>query len=1025
MRPLLLLLAGFAMQASAQSLRLLDVIGNPGIADGETSFAHTLDWDESEILVGAPAALHVYDSESRNHKYRLSRREDLPTGYSYNPSVLTTPGHFLAVASRVNRQEFLQVFRRSDGSLERTISAPSGSNYQPGFGSALARQENRLFVSVLHNTPPGGSSATGAIYEYDLQTWEQDARVFRPGDGEWFDGFGDAMDVENGILAVGANRKDNFKGAAYLFDTESRELIAKIQMPVPAANEWFGTDVRLKDGKLYVTSRSAVWEYEAATGAYVGKFSPVPAAGYYDWFGSGVEIVGDGLLAVWSDAALYQFDTATRQQLAAFPDPFGGDTVSAGPGEMKARGDVLLSGARGGTAPETSGGAILVMTTAPTGAVLTVPDATGSEEQAGVTITLQLDPPASGDVTVNYQTRQESARAGMDFIPRSGSLTIPAGEATATLAIDIIDDNDCEAEERFFLDILGGSGASIPPLEVAIKITDNDAAIAIPTGSGISLNLPDLAGDELGEVVTAWGNVAYVAVDDLDGSGLFRGGVRVVDLHSKDQVAEIRPDGFIDGARLGLGLAVDRDLLAVGVQNSLESPNLPAVYLYDRESLSRRLILLPPDANYIGFGYQIAIGPEHILVGMPYEDQRGYQVGAVLVYDRATGAYLSRIESPTPDLGSQFGASVTFGGDRAVIGAEGRIYSFDLHDNNRLLFEVETGTRDTSHITSDFGEIVQANEDYIVAGNPWDDTFQANSGSVLIFDARTGVHINTIRTRYSSANSRLGRSLSLIGNLLAVSGEVAGIDLVEIPSGHLLTHFEVPRSLVSSGFKQSVTLTESHVVAGLPWGRSNYNGRVIAFPREALELSFSGTLTTDRQSGLLVGKLEETSTLQSPPFRIYVRGLPPGVTLANAAGTGGPDSAPYILYNQPSAMGSTLDLTLEFLVSDRNASFSPEFEVELLPEAEATWKPANAGTAPARITRLPDGSVMLEYDVVPGESYRIEYTPERGPWVPVPGEVSSPTQRMRWIDNGPPKTSSHPSSTPSRMYRLVGPLAPE
>jgi hypothetical protein len=831
----LILLAGLVSVKAADPLRLINITPNPGVADGETVFGRSLDWDDTEILVGAYPTVHVFDTKTGEHKYRLGKNVTLVDGFAFGSRVLMTPDHFLAVSGRVNRRETIYVFRRSDGELERTIPSPSGSNQEPGFGAAFALEGNRLFVSVLHNTPAGGSTAIGGVYVYDIRNWSQEPQVFRPADGEWFDGFGNSISVEGNILAVGANRKgSSFQGAVYLFDATSRALIAKLTGAV--ADGWYGTSVLLRNGRLYVTSRSSVWEYDAATGNYLGKFNPAPAVGYYDWFGSDVEVVGDDLLAVWSDKTLYQFDLGTRQQVAALRNPLDTGTATTWDGEMKARGNILLTGAAGGSDPGTKNGALLKFTQLAAEPVVEVSDATGSEAQRVVTVTLRVDPPSSKEVTVNFVTRQDSAREGMDFIARSGSITIPAGKSTATLAVDVVDDAGSEPTERFFLDLIGGTGAIVTPTQVELWITDNDSVLSRPIGTVAGVQLPSFPGDELGGTIVASGSSAFVGSLDLDGSGLLRGGVFAVDLQTRQVKATIQPTGFVDGARFGQGLAVDGDLLAIGAYKSRSDPTVPAIYLYDRETLTERMVLFPPSADSSGFGTGIALGARHILVGLPFEDRRGFQVGDVLVYDRATGAFLSRIESPTGVLGGQFGLSVTVSGTRAVIGTKGRVYCFDLNDNNRLLFEVERDSRDTSHITMDFGQYVQASDDYIAVGNPWDDSFKANSGSVMVFDATTGSHINTIRTRFDVANSNFGNSVSLMGRVLAVTGGNAGVDLVDVPTGHGLLHFVIPSSFVSYGYNQNVILTDSHVVIGAPWGRGIDIGRVISFRRDGLEL---------------------------------------------------------------------------------------------------------------------------------------------------------------------------------------------
>jgi hypothetical protein len=1022
--PLALMMLALAGMSHAQELRLIDLVPNPGVAAGETSFGRALDWDDAEILVGSHPSVHVFDTMTRDYKYRLGANVTLPTGFAFGTAVGITPDHFVTVSSRVNHRESLYVFRRSNGSLLQTIPSPPLSNSDPGFGSDFALEGNRLFVSILHSSPVSNATAVGGVLVYDIRNWTQETQMFRSPDGEWFDGFGSSISVEGNILAVGAGRKDEFKGAAYLFNATTRALIAKVTMPVPTANEWFGTSVIVRGGKLYVTSRSAVWEFDAATGGYLGKFAPVPAAGYYDWFGSGVDVVGNDLLAVWSNKILYQFNTSTRKQIAALRSPLDTGTLATVPGEMKARGDILLTGAAGGTDPATSNGAVLAFTKAGLDPVVEVADATGSEAGGVVTVRFKIDPPATGQVAVNYRTRQDSAREGMDFIARSGTLIMPAGETAAELEIALVDDNGTEPTERFFLEILGGTGAIITPGEVELWIIDNDPAYPLPVDPGARLPLPSFADDELGRILAAYGNTGYVGCPDVDGSGSLRGGVFVIDLQSRKMLTTLKPAGLADGAYFGLGLAVDRELLAVGTFKSLQNPSTPAIHLYDRQSLAEKMTLYPPPSDAGGFGQVIALGAEHILVGLPFEDRRGFQVGDVLVYDRSTGAFRSRIESPSGSLGGQFGVEVIIHGGRAVIGATGRAYCFDLDDNNRLLFEVERGTRDTSHITSDFGEIIQANERYIAMGNPWDDSFHDNSGSVLVFDAVTGAHLHTIRDPTATRNANFGRSISLMGDVLAIPGADRRVHFMDIATGHERIRFTIPFSLaanINNGFRQEIVLTPSHVVTGLPWGRENYLGTVLSFSRVRLGLEITAAPRIDRQSGLLVGRIVVSNDfpISVSGFRIYVRGLPSGARLDNAAGTGGPESLPYLIYNQPLGPDASVELTAEFYVPDRGNLNSLTFEIEPLGEPEVPIQVAASGAEPSRIVRLDDGSMLIEMGVELGKTYRIEYSSGDSKWMAAGGEVKASSNRLQWIDNGPPKTASHPSEAPTRFYRMV------
>lgn len=65
------------------------------------------------------------------------------------------------------------------------------------------------------------------------------------------------------------------------------------------------------------------------------------------------------------------------------------------------------------------------------------------------------------------------------------------------------------------------------------------------------------------------------------------------------------------------------------------------------------------------------------------------------------------------------------------------------------------------------------------------------------------------------------------------------------------------------------------------------------------------------------------------------------------------------------------------------------------------------------------GLPFIEFPSASGGSYHIQYAPSAGePWKTAPSAVAGTGAVVRWIDNGPPETESHPSTTPARLYRV-------
>lgn len=180
-----------------------------------------------------------------------------------------------------------------------------------------------------------------------------------------------------------------------------------------------------------------------------------------------------------------------------------------------------------------------------------------------------------------------------------------------------------------------------------------------------------------------------------------------------------------------------------------------------------------------------------------------------------------------------------------------------------------------------------------------------------------------------------------------------------------------------------------------------------------------------RQSGLFVDQVKVTNSNATtvPAFRLHVTNLPPDVTVHNAQGAG-PWGEPaqtvsFLLYNQPLAPGEEVDLRVEFLRRSRDPGFRPVYEIELLPVPEADAATGNEGISVTRMMTLPGGDRLIEIASIPGATYAIEYGPDAATWSRVTPLVTATSQRLQWIDNGPPKTRSHPSEVTRRFYRFV------
>ena len=153
-------------------------------------------------------------------------------------------------------------------------------------------------------------------------------------DGAADDEFGYAIDMSNGIIAVGARNDDDNginSGSVYLISASSGDQIAKLLPSDGAAGDQFGFSVAIQDGVVVVgapgdvhngVASGSAYIFDVATGAELGKLVPNdPDAG--DEFGNSIAI-DNGIVAVgaWraddlgdGSGAAYLFDASSGSQL--------------------------------------------------------------------------------------------------------------------------------------------------------------------------------------------------------------------------------------------------------------------------------------------------------------------------------------------------------------------------------------------------------------------------------------------------------------------------------------------------------------------------------------------------------------------------------------------------------------------------------------------------------------------------------------------------------------------------------------
>jgi hypothetical protein len=69
---------------------------------------------------------------------------------------------------------------------------------------------------------------------------------------------------------------------------------------------------------------------------------------------------------------------------------------------------------------------------------------------------------------------------------------------------------------------------------------------------------------------------------------------------------------------------------------------------------------------------------------------------------------------------------------------------------------------------------------------------------------------------------------------------------------------------------------------------------------------------------------------------------------------------------------------------------------------------------------LAGGRFLIEFSATPGRRYAVQYSSDNMvTWKTANPIITAPANRVQWYDDGPPKTESKPTSTGSRLYRVM------
>lgn len=302
------------------------------------------------------------------------------------------------------------------------------------------------------------------------------------------------------------------------------------------------------------------------------------------------------------------------------------------------------------------------------------------------------------------------------------------------------------------------------------------------------------------------------------------------ELHRLNDPTPTSSDGF------GYSVAIDANRIIVGARtDETKGTNVGQATLFNAASGTPLHTFDDPTLAYnsrgkvIGedlFGSSVSISGGKVLIGAPGDRTSGIGVGQAHAFE-ANGSLLYTFDDPTPTSSDRFGTSVSLSNDYAIVGAP-----FDdtigLDTGQVHAFNIITGlihwTVDDPTITGEdwFGYSTAIKGDFVLVGDPRDNTSGSRSGQAHLFSAETGELIRTFENPVPNSQSEFGWSVALDNGYAVIgaprhvqSGFSTGLAYVlDIETGDLLHTLSAPVPVSEGIFGWSIAIDNELVAIG-------------------------------------------------------------------------------------------------------------------------------------------------------------------------------------------------------------------
>jgi len=188
-----------------------------------------------------------------------------------------------------------------------------------------------------------------------------------------------------------------------------------------------------------------------------------------------------------------------------------------------------------------------------------------------------------------------------------------------------------------------------------------------------------------------------------------------------------------------------------------------------------------------------------------------------------------------------------------------------------------------------------------------------------------------------------------------------------------------------------------------------------------INVSMASTQYFNPQNGLVeqLILLSNAGTNGVAAARLVVSGLTN--QLFNAVGTN--SGNPFVYFSAPLAAGQSANLLLQYVANNYFAISNSQLNAFAVPLPN--WTPPTATSTStnvniSRIVQLANGDMLIEWPSITNRIYTVVYGNDASfsNAMIAPPSLKAPANRTQWIDYGPPATTSAPTNSSARFYRV-------